>query len=130
MAERRDESDLAACFGNAHIARRSTRRIVDVFEGPGPLQPGPHQRQRQIPVGAIVVYFAHRHRFDQRQIVSALAAPTDHVIVFIVVDTLQRHGVDLHPQAGVAGGRQAALHLSQFAAAGDFAKPVGPHRIH
>src|SRR3546814_10856782 len=48
-----------------------------------------------------------------------VAAPGDQVIDLVVVDALQRDGVDLHLQAGVLGGGEAVHHLVELAPAGD-----------
>ena len=52
------------------------------------------------------VDLAHRHGLDQAQIEAVLAAPFDHVVDLVLVDALQRHGVDLDLKPGRFGGQR------------------------
>ena len=67
----------------------------------------------------LVAEIAHRHDLDEGEIEAALAAPRDEGVQFVVVDALQRHGVDLDLEPGLGGGVDAVHHLGEPAPAGD-----------
>ena len=119
MRQRRDEAQPPVGLGHGRVAGRPAGAVVAVGQGPMLGQPGAHQRQRQILVGAVAVDVAQRHGLDQGQVVAPLAAPADHVGNLVLVDALQRHRVDLDRQPRIGGGAQAVQHLGQAAPAGD-----------
>src|SRR5215470_1612311 len=74
MGERRNKTEPAAGFRNAHIARRSAGPIIDVVEPIALGEPRTNERQRQILIKPAFADFAERHHFDQRQIHAAAVA--------------------------------------------------------
>ena len=88
-----------------------------------------HDRQRQILVEAAGLDLADRHHLDQRQIHAAAVRPVDQVAEFVLVDALERDGVDLDREPGRLRGVDAGQHLVQLAPAGDGAEFVRLERV-
>jgi hypothetical protein len=62
-------------------------------------QVAPEQRQRQILVGAVLVDLAHRHGLDHRHVHALAMAHLSISGISVLVEALERHGVDLDLQA-------------------------------
>src|SRR5512139_211542 len=62
---------------------------------------------------------AHRHHFDEGDVVAVLAAPFDQAIELVIVDALEGDSVELDPDAGGLGGGDAFQYRPQFAPTGD-----------
>src|SRR5579863_7564450 len=67
MRKRRDEAEPAASFRNAHIARWTTRSIVNGVELIAIQKLCAHDRERQILANSVIADLAERHHLDQRQ---------------------------------------------------------------
>ena len=101
MGERRDEAEPPAGLAHGEIARRAAGAVVGLVERPAPLQPRPHQRQRQILVEPrLAADLAHRHDLDEDEVEALLAAPGDEMVELVVVDAFERDGVDLDREPG------------------------------
>src|SRR5215208_5310938 len=129
MRQRRDEAELAAGLLDPDVARRPAAALVEVLEGVALREPRPHERQRQELVDALRLDLAERHDLDQRHVHAAAMRPFEEARDLVVVEILQRDGVDLDPQAG--GPRRVdALHdLAEIAPAGDAAELLRIERV-
>ena len=106
--ERRDEADPPAGLGDPHVARRPAGALGRVGEGPARLQIAPQVLQRPVLVEPVLVAeVAHRHDLDEGEVEAALAAPLHQPVQFVLVDALERHGVDLDLQARLDRGVDA-----------------------
>ncbi len=87
------------------------------------------QRQRQVLVGTVAVDVPERHRLDQGEVEPFRAAPGDHPVEFILVDALERHGVDLDLQTRDLGGLDPRHHLVESAPPGDGCEALTVQRV-
>ena len=72
---------------------------------------------------------AERHDLDQRQIHAAAVRPLHQVGEFVLVDALERDGVDLDLQAGGLRSVDPGEHLAEIAPARDRAEFIGVERV-
>jgi hypothetical protein len=70
-------------------------------------QARPHHRQGQVLIEPIFADIAQRHHLDHREIHAAPVRPSEQAADLVLVDALERHGVDLHLQAGGLRGIDA-----------------------
>ena len=98
-------------------------------ERPALRQPGADQRQGQILVGPVAVDVAQGHGLDQGEIEALGPAPGDHPVELVLVDALERHGVDLDLEPRRLGGLDPGHHLVELAPAGDRGEAVAVQRV-
>ena len=104
VGEGGDEAERAACIGDAHIARRAARPIGDVLQGEMVLKTSPHERERQILLGAVCPGLAHRHGLDQGQAETSAMCPAQKRLDLVLVHAPERDRIDLDLDAGPVGG--------------------------
>ena len=105
------------CAGllHPHIARRTAGALRRLFERPALAEARAQQRDRQVLVEpALAADIAHRHHLDEGEVVAFAAAPFDQRLRFVVVDALERDGVDLDPDAGFLRRTQASSTVSSL----------------
>ena len=129
MGQRSDEAKPAAGLLDPHVAGRPAGPVIDVLERVAIGEPGARQRQRQVLVEPGLARLAKRHHLDQRQVHAAAVRPGGHVGDLVLVDALERHGVDLDLQARLLRGIDAGHDLVEIAPAGDCAKLVRVERV-
>src|SRR3990170_3054237 len=79
----------------APAARRAAAALVGIGERPAPVEPCPHDRQRQILLDpGVGADLAHRHHLDEGEIEALGAAPGDEIVELVVVDALEGDRVD------------------------------------
>ena len=117
MGQRRDEAEPPSGLAHRHIARRPAGAVIGLVERPAPLQPGAHQRQRQVLVEPVLAAdIAHRHDLDDDEVEPLIAAPGDEIVEFVLVDAAQRDRVDLDREPGPLRGGEPVEHLVEPAA--------------
>ena len=130
VAQRGDEAQAAAGLLDGHIVRRSAGDVAAVLQGPEAFQLAADVLQRQELVGAVELDLAERHGLDQGGVAAARMGPGDQVGQFGGVVVLERHGVDLHRDAGGQRRVDPGDHLGQVPAPGQLAEQIGLEGVH
>src|SRR5262245_2286993 len=125
VGERRDEAEPTAGLADVDVARRAAGAIVDVGEREAFRQVCPHDRQRKVLIKPAFAHVAQRHHLDQGQLHAAAVRPFHERRKFVLVDTLERDGVDFDLEAGGLRGVDPGQHLVELAPARDGAELVG-----
>ncbi|MPL99900.1 hypothetical protein SDC9_46121 [bioreactor metagenome] len=120
VAQRRDEAEALAGLGQPHIARRPARAFSGLGDGEALGQPRAQVGQRPVLLEPLfLAHLAHRHHLDEGQVMPLGAAPVDEGEKLVLVEALQRDGVDLHPQPRPGRGADPLEHRLEAAPAGD-----------
>ncbi len=80
-------------------------------------------------VHPLAIHFAQRHHLDQRHVMPVGVRPFHEVGNLLLVEALQRHGVDLDLDASFFGSGDALQHLHQPIAAGKLLEQHAVHRV-
>ena len=99
MRERRDEAKASAGLPYPYIACGTAAAIVRLLERPALGEIRLHDAERQIMRRAVGIDLTHRHGLDEREIAAMRAGKTNEIVEFVIVDTAQRHRVDLDREA-------------------------------
>src|SRR4051812_42606399 len=95
VGEGSDKAKASACFGNADEAGRPTGLVIDVIKRVALSKPSARDRQRQILIEPTFADVAERHDLNEREVHAAPMRPLHQVGEFILVDALERDGIDL-----------------------------------
>ena len=129
VRHRRDEADAPPGLRHVEVPRRSAGPVVGVLQRPAPAQPRAHDGERQVLVRPVAGDVAHRHRLDQAEIESMIAAPGQQAVELVLVHPLHRDRVDLDREPGFLGGEDAVHGLAEFPPAGDLGEFSGIERV-
>ena len=123
VGQGRDEADAAAGLGDAGVAGGAAGALGGVGQGPAGVELGAEVAEGPVLVEAVLVAeVAHRHHLDEGEVEAAVAAPGDEAVELVLVDALERHGVDLDAEPGVHRGVEAVEDLGEATEAGDGAE--------
>src|SRR5262245_60256839 len=95
VRQRCDKTETSAGFLYMHVARGTSRAIVDVLERKPLCQSCSYDRQRQILIETRFINVAERHDLDYGQIHASSVSPLDQADDLIFVHALQRDRIDL-----------------------------------
>src|SRR5690606_1386635 len=117
VGQRGDETKPAAGLSDLDVARRAARAVIARCQRPAVLKRFAHGSQRQVVVDALALDLAERHDLDQRDLVPVRVRPLDEEGDLLFVETLERDGVELHPEPGLARRGDPLEHLAEPVAA-------------
>ena len=129
VAQRGDETDTGAGFGNVEIASRTAGAVDGWGKGKPLLQQLTHFGQIEMGRFAVDGDVTERHGFDHRKIEAAFTAPCEQGWQFAIVHAAHRDRVDAHGEAGAARGVDAAHDLVEFVAPGQLCKACRIERV-
>ena len=130
MRERRDEADLLPCLFQPHIAGRPARALGQIGEPESFTQPRAQILERPILIKPILIaQIAHRHDLDKGQVHAPVRAPALKGEQLILVESLQRHGINLDLQPRLLRGLDPGQDLRQAPPARDIGEFLVIERV-
>src|SRR5262245_36425851 len=129
VRQRCDKTETSAGFLYMHVARGTSRAIVNVFECKPLCQSCSHNRQRQILVETRFINVAERHDLDYGEIHASSVSPLDQTDDFIFVYALQGDRIDLDLKALRLCRINASHDIFKIAPARDGSKFVRLERV-